>query len=713
MGYQIRKLTRHYYAQFFKFAKNNEAKTDFSSEFIKAELKRIDAEFEQSSSSSLDGFFDSIEKTAPGGEEDKMQKEFFEGLTGSQSGNGKNKMKDSKAIIIGMDDDSGEIILSALLELNKIINGSHIAELTHIIAKENSYELKILTDFFGFIERYAGIKGVNQLKIGVHYNSPLIHYLSNNFKISSHGLHEGRIEIIFIKDLLLDFVGDARDWLSFCHWYIRLLFGHIADIPPIKLSDKNKSPYPIEFLIRSKNKDIKAHEIPVSVISINKQALVKLKTEKNITVDPKKYTLFLVETESLDYIPTEYSGYDQKITPQLLQTLISVKKNYLKHICEENQSLKSIRDSFIEMWCNLKSGSFSYKENDKIGAIVEIDRKTYDHLINKRLKNTSQQLLYFNVASFAEKMKVGDILFFFIWDNFTNKSSSSGVLCAYSTIAKCKKQNIVDIEAKWEHENNDGESYRSQAIFDEPFLNQYFQDEVIGFYLSDISYVSLGDKPEIIEGISYEELIDVFYSYFVPNKKISDAQKDFINNMFPVWGIGSTYLTKELVKELKTKFEDKMTTIKLGKQESTETKIIMTTDTEKFDVFLSHNSKDLDAVIQLKKILENKGVRCWLDDDELLYGDKAVEAINKAVRNSSCFITCYGLSGEGPWQNEEVAGAIGLAVSKQQRVIPLILPNAVGEPNFSIFESNRIWVNFRNGFADDKIVNKLVKSIKK
>lgn len=40
-----------------------------------------------------------------------------------------------------------------------------------------------------------------------------------------------------------------------------------------------------------------------------------------------------------------------------------------------------------------------------------------------------------------------------------------------------------------------------------------------------------------------------------------------------------------------------------------------------FDVFLSHNSTDIPAVRALKQVLTERGLKCWLDDEQLQVPD--------------------------------------------------------------------------------------------
>jgi hypothetical protein len=53
-----------------------------------------------------------------------------------------------------------------------------------------------------------------------------------------------------------------------------------------------------------------------------------------------------------------------------------------------------------------------------------------------------------------------------------------------------------------------------------------------------------------------------------------------------------------------------------------------------FDVFLSHNSIDKPWVIKLKKALEARGLKVWLDKDEILPGDLFAEALERGIASS-------------------------------------------------------------------------------
>lgn len=122
-----------------------------------------------------------------------------------------------------------------------------------------------------------------------------------------------------------------------------------------------------------------------------------------------------------------------------------------------------------------------------------------------------------------------------------------------------------------------------------------------------------------------------------------------------------------------------------------------------FDVFLSHNSKDKPAVRELKRLLEAHELRAWLDADELVPGENWQPGIVNGIMNSETMAVCIGSAGVGPWEDEEMQGALTLAVSQRRRVIPVVLPGAPEKPEISLFLSSRTWVDLRSGLTEEGI----------
>lgn len=123
-----------------------------------------------------------------------------------------------------------------------------------------------------------------------------------------------------------------------------------------------------------------------------------------------------------------------------------------------------------------------------------------------------------------------------------------------------------------------------------------------------------------------------------------------------------------------------------------------------FDVFLSHHTGDKPAVIALKEALRGKKISAWLDKHELPPGQNWQPLLDAGLRNSRAIAACVGKSGIGPWQDEEVQFAMGLAVKDKRPVIPVLLPGAGREPALPPFLANRTWVDCRAGLTEEVLL---------
>jgi hypothetical protein len=122
-----------------------------------------------------------------------------------------------------------------------------------------------------------------------------------------------------------------------------------------------------------------------------------------------------------------------------------------------------------------------------------------------------------------------------------------------------------------------------------------------------------------------------------------------------------------------------------------------------FDCFLSHNSKDKPAVRALKQALDAQGLRCWLDEEQLRPGLPWQSLLEQGIKGSGSVAVCVAADGLGPWEDEEMQGALRLAVRDSRPVIPVVLPGAPAQPELPLFLTNRTWVDLRGGLDGDGI----------
>jgi hypothetical protein len=119
-----------------------------------------------------------------------------------------------------------------------------------------------------------------------------------------------------------------------------------------------------------------------------------------------------------------------------------------------------------------------------------------------------------------------------------------------------------------------------------------------------------------------------------------------------------------------------------------------------FDVFLSHNSKDKPAVRDLARQLTKRGIRVWLDEEQLRPGLNWQTALQRGIEKSMTGAVLVGKDGVGPWEDEEMQALLVLAVRHKKAVIPVLLPGAPEKPALPLFLVSRTWVDLRQGYSD-------------
>jgi hypothetical protein len=122
-----------------------------------------------------------------------------------------------------------------------------------------------------------------------------------------------------------------------------------------------------------------------------------------------------------------------------------------------------------------------------------------------------------------------------------------------------------------------------------------------------------------------------------------------------------------------------------------------------FNVFLSHNGNDKPVVRELKRLLALQELKVWLDEDELRPGMPWQQLLEAGIRNSESVAVLVGNDGLGPWEDEEMWGALNLAVNNRTPVIPVLLPGSPAEPELPMILGSRTWVDLRAGFDSEGI----------
>jgi len=135
----------------------------------------------------------------------------------------------------------------------------------------------------------------------------------------------------------------------------------------------------------------------------------------------------------------------------------------------------------------------------------------------------------------------------------------------------------------------------------------------------------------------------------------------------------------------------------------------------RFDVFLSYQRTDQEAVKYLARRLREAGLQAWLDRWNLIPGEPWQEAVEKALDDCATCAVFWGPRGLGPWQNEEMRAVLERRVrERSHRVIPVLLPGCPEpeEAKMPSFLKRVTWVDFRKGLEDSEAFKNLVAGIR-
>jgi hypothetical protein len=114
-----------------------------------------------------------------------------------------------------------------------------------------------------------------------------------------------------------------------------------------------------------------------------------------------------------------------------------------------------------------------------------------------------------------------------------------------------------------------------------------------------------------------------------------------------------------------------------------------------FDVFLCHNAADKPVVRWTARRLQERGIRPWLDENELPPGQPWQEELERQIGSIRAAAVFVGPNGIGPWQNQEIRAFLGEFIARRCPVIPVLLPGAEIPAALPLFLRGMTWVDLR------------------
>lgn len=128
---------------------------------------------------------------------------------------------------------------------------------------------------------------------------------------------------------------------------------------------------------------------------------------------------------------------------------------------------------------------------------------------------------------------------------------------------------------------------------------------------------------------------------------------------------------------------------------------------QSFDVFLAHSSQDKPLIRQLYRKLKDRGIKPWLDEEEIAPGTSFQDEIQQAIARIKTAAICIGQGGLGKWEALELKAFISQCVERGIPVIPVLLPEVAEIPENLLFLKEFNAVAFKGEIEDEQALDYL------
>jgi len=127
-----------------------------------------------------------------------------------------------------------------------------------------------------------------------------------------------------------------------------------------------------------------------------------------------------------------------------------------------------------------------------------------------------------------------------------------------------------------------------------------------------------------------------------------------------------------------------------------------------YDVFLAYNHADKPNVQAIADELQKRGLKVWLDVEEIPPGRSSQQAIQDALQRVRAFAIFISPNGLGRWQAVELRAAISQCVKRGIPVIPVLLPGVCQVPDALPLLAEFNSVRFVQSASENDNVERLV-----
>ena len=135
-------------------------------------------------------------------------------------------------------------------------------------------------------------------------------------------------------------------------------------------------------------------------------------------------------------------------------------------------------------------------------------------------------------------------------------------------------------------------------------------------------------------------------------------------------------------------------------------------DQLRFDIFLAHNSQDKPQVRDIAEELKRRGLKPWLDEEQIKGGESIPGKVQKGLKKSLVAALFIGTSGFGKFQEFwELDALIMLCYQDNVPIIPILLPGVDTLPEELVFFRGRKYLQFHQSVDETEPLEELVQVI--
>ena len=117
----------------------------------------------------------------------------------------------------------------------------------------------------------------------------------------------------------------------------------------------------------------------------------------------------------------------------------------------------------------------------------------------------------------------------------------------------------------------------------------------------------------------------------------------------------------------------------------------------KYDVFVSHSSKDKLTANAIVHYLEERKVRCWIAPRDIVAGDEWAAGIMEGIKNCRMLLLIFC---ENSLKSKQVLREVNQAIKHELPILPFRVENVLPEGAFSYYLDSIHWLDAFDGELD-------------